>query len=565
MFPAGWGPEAESGITRRLTGYPAVLPGISDWSVSRVADFRCEPWWYAVSTVLTGLGHLPPALVYLLAAVLVAAETGVMLGLVLPGEATLLLVGFLAYRGRLELVPALLLMIMAGILGDALAFRSGRRHGPRLRASRLGRWVGEHRWKRADDMVNRLGGRAFLGGRWVAFVRTLAPRLAGSAGMRYRNFAPWAALGVATWAGTSVLVGYLAGDSYARVSRMLGHATGAVFGLLALLLVIALVGRWLGRNPDPVKAIIARIGQIPAIGRLVRRLDQLVQALLARLGRGWTLIVNLAIGVALLFGFGFALAALASLLVRYSGLSAVDGAVAHWFARHSSPGVTDATLTILSLTRGPVLITLVAVTAVVRGFWTRRWQRGLVTIVGTAGAFLPLVVLTVIARESAPDAGTTSAFLTTQAAVGTASICTLAWLLTRSARWGWAVTGWTLATGLIALLGSARLYVGFDTASSLASAMLLGGLWAVMFMLAWTGAGASGRPRPVRTLIGPPDLAGSTDPGQPGSDNGPAPGADGDPDDHRDRPDPDNDPDDHPGRPEPGGELDRRRGPRLAR
>jgi hypothetical protein len=102
--------------------------------------------------------------------------------------------------------------------------------------------------------------------------------------------------------------------------------------------------------------------------------------------------------------------------------------------------------------------------------------------------------------------------------------------------------------------------------------MLLGALWAVMFMLAWTGAGASGRPRPVRTLIGPPDLAGSTDPGQPGSDNAPAPsGADSDPDDHRDRPDPDDDPGhhrdhrDHRDRPEPGGEVDRRRGPRLAR
>jgi undecaprenyl-diphosphatase len=482
-----------------------------------------------VSTVLTGLGHLPPALVYLLAALLVAGETAVMVGLVLPGEATLLLVGFLAYRGRLELVPALLLMIVAGVVGDAVAFRSGRRHGPRVRASRPGRWVGEHRWKRADDMVNRLGGRAFLGSRWIAFVRTLAPRLAGSAGMPYRTFAPWAALGVLSWVATSVLVGYLAGDSYERVSRLLGHATGAVFGLLALLLAIALVGRWLGRNPDPVKSLIGRIGQAPAVGRLVRWLDQTGRGLVARLGAGWALILNLAAGLALLFGLGFGLAALTSLLVRYSGLSRVDGAISHWFARHSSPGVTHVALTGLSVTRGPVLIAVVAVTAIVLGFRTRRWHRGLRTILGTAGAFLPLVVLTVIAQESAPGAGTTAAFRTTQAAVGTASICTLTWLLTRSLRWGWAVTGWTLAAGLVALLGGARLYVGFDTASSLASGMLLGGLWSVMFILAWTGAGASGRPRPVRTIMGPPDLSGSADPGTadsgtadsgPGSDAG---------------------------------------------
>ena len=56
------------------------------------------------------------------------------------------------------------------------------------------------------------------------------------------------------------------------------------------------------------------------------------------------------------------------------------------------------------------------------------------------------------------------------------------------------------------LLGAARLYVGFDTASSLVSAQLLGGLWAAMFIVAWAGADAGRRPEPVRTLLGPPAL-----------------------------------------------------------
>src|SRR5215470_6695657 len=116
---------------------------------------------------LTELGHLPSGVVYVITALLVASETGLMLGLVLPGEATLLAVGFLAYSGAIDLVPAIILMVVAGIGGDALAFRSGRRYGPKLRRSRLGLWVGEERWARADNMVNRLGGRAFFGGRWI--------------------------------------------------------------------------------------------------------------------------------------------------------------------------------------------------------------------------------------------------------------------------------------------------------------------------------------------------------------------------------------------------------------
>ena len=94
-----------------------------------------------------------------------------------------------------------------------------------------------------------------------------------------------------------------------------------------------------------------------------------------------------------------------------------------------------------------MLIGLVALTATVMGFRTRRWHADLVTVLGTAGAFLPLVVLAVVAREAAPDAGITAGFVTTQAAVGTASLCTLAWLITRELRWGWSVTVWTLAAG----------------------------------------------------------------------------------------------------------------------
>ncbi|GFJ88200.1 hypothetical protein Prum_018420 [Phytohabitans rumicis] len=213
-----------------------------------------------VQDLLNLLEQLPPVLVYVVAALLVAGETAVIVGMVVPAEATLLTVGFLAYLGTLRLGPAIALMMLAALAGDTLAFRSGRRYGPRLRASRWGRRVGYERWHKADAMLARLGGRAMFGARWVAFVRTLAPRLAGGAGMPYRWFAPWNALGVVTWVGASVTVGYLAGESYETVSEYLGRATGAVLVLLVAVVVIVLIGRWLGRNPDPVKALATRAG-----------------------------------------------------------------------------------------------------------------------------------------------------------------------------------------------------------------------------------------------------------------------------------------------------------------
>ena len=197
-----------------------------------------------MSGVVIVLENLPPLAVLVVAVLLVAGETGVIVGLMFPVEITLMFVGFLAYLGDVPFALVFMLMIAAAMAGDALALRSGRRYGPRVRASRFGRWVGEHRWARADRVLHRLGGRSAFVARWVPFVRTLLPRLAGSAGVPYRAYAPWNFLGVVTAVGSSVAVGYLAGASYRQVAEVLGRVTGMVLVLLVALVLLALVVRW---------------------------------------------------------------------------------------------------------------------------------------------------------------------------------------------------------------------------------------------------------------------------------------------------------------------------------
>ncbi|HEY2949724.1 MAG TPA: DedA family protein [Micromonosporaceae bacterium] len=446
------------------------------------------------------LEQLPPLLVYVVAALIVAAETATIIGLVLPGEATLLTVGFLVYLGTLRLLPTVVVMVAAAVLGDALAFRSGRRYGPRIRASRLGRRVGEHRWARADAMLHRLSGRGVLAARWVAFVRTLLPRLAGSAGMPYRRFAPWNVVGVATWVTASVLVGYLAGTSYETASRVLGRATGTVIVLLVAVISIVLVGRWLGRNPDPVRALLARAARLPPLRWLAQRYGVLFFLLSMHIGTGWALLINLAAGVALLFVVGFGLAWLTGAVVRHSGLSLVDSTIANWIAARRSGAVTDAALTVVSVLRGSVLIALVALVAVVLGWRARAWRSDLVSVLGTAGAFVPLVVLAVVAdlaQPAEPDPASSAGF-PTQNAVVTAGLCTLAWLLARRAHWSRAVAAWTVAAVGVATISAARLYLGWDSASGSVTAVLLGGLWTVVFMVAWaTRDRATNQPSPT--------------------------------------------------------------------
>ena len=84
--------------------------------------------------VVAWLGELPPALVYVVAAALVFAETGLLIGLVLPGEVTLIFVGFLCSLGTLDPYVA------AAILIVAARGRRRRRlhHGPPVRAPARG-------------------------------------------------------------------------------------------------------------------------------------------------------------------------------------------------------------------------------------------------------------------------------------------------------------------------------------------------------------------------------------------------------------------------------------------
>ena len=446
------------------------------------------------------LTDLPPLLIYVVAAILVAGETAVIVGLVVPAEATLLTVGFLAYLGTLRLVPAVIVTIAAALTGDALAFRSGRRYGPRLRSGRWGARIGHERWQKADAMVARLGGRAMFGARWVAFVRTLAPRLAGGAGMPYRRFAPWNALGVVSWVGVSVVVGYLAGESYETVSRYLGKATGAVLVLLIAVVAIVLLGRWLGRNPDPALALARRAGALPPMRWVTQRYGLLFFILSMKVGSVWAFVANLVFGLALLLLFAFAMAFVVDAVVRHSGLSVVDTAIADWFAARRTGGFADAADLVIGVLGPKSLVVVVALAALVLGWRSRAWRGDLVTLIATAGAFLPLVLLAVAERALVSER-----FYLTQHAVVTAGICTLAWLFARRTPWMGGVALWTAAVVSVVTVSAARLYVGWNTASQLVTSVLLGVLWTAVFMVAWAT-----RARIENPSSDVPDMSGST-------------------------------------------------------
>jgi membrane-associated protein len=193
-----------------------------------------------MSGLIEHLLAVPGVLVYVLVGLLVYAEDALFVGFVIPGETAAVLGGVDASRGHVTLWLIIVVVVGAAIIGDSVGYEIGRHVGPRILRARI---LDRHRRRLDDaqDFLARRGGSAVFLGRFVAFFRAVMPALAGTAGMPYRRFLAYNAAGGLLWGTGFVLLGYLAGNSYAAVEKTVGR--GAALAVLALVLVAVLVWR----------------------------------------------------------------------------------------------------------------------------------------------------------------------------------------------------------------------------------------------------------------------------------------------------------------------------------
>jgi membrane protein DedA with SNARE-associated domain len=184
--------------------------------------------------LVTSIGDAVGAWLYVIAALLCFGEAAILVGLVLPGETALLVAGVFCQRGVLDIGLMIPLAVVAAVLGDSVGFEFGKKFGPALRRSRLGRLVGEHRWAMVDGFIHRHGGKAVLFGRLTALFRALVPSMAGMSGMRYRTFIVWNIAGGLIWAPACVILGYYFSKSLDVVGRTLTWAPFAIIAVVAL-------------------------------------------------------------------------------------------------------------------------------------------------------------------------------------------------------------------------------------------------------------------------------------------------------------------------------------------
>jgi len=430
-------------------------------------------------------------------------ESAAFVGLVIPGETAMLLGGVLAATGQVTLLPMVLAGVLGAVLGDLAGYGLGRLAGPAVRngrAGRAGRWVGEVRWRRAEELVARRGGPAVFVGRWIGLLRAVVPFVAGSIRMPRAQFMAWNAVGGTLWATTVICLGYAAGASWQRAQAWLGNGA----------LIAGLVGVAVGAGVLGVRRVRRRrAGAEPALPAAAALPAD------SPAPPGWRPRPRLVLGALLAGVLAVAVGELSDNVLDGGGVTAIDAPVLGWVLVHRQPDLTTPMIVITTLGGTGVMAGLALVAVAVLG-WRWRWRDAVLVAMATLGAGLLVVGLKpLIGRVRPPQIDhlvleTNQSFpsghaVGAAAVLGVLAVVAVRHLHRRVPR----VAVGVAALGATVAIGVSRLYLRVHWASDVLGGWLVGGLWLTVCVSAlalWAprpGAGAA--PGVVGALEGDDD------------------------------------------------------------
>jgi membrane-associated protein len=149
-------------------------------------------------------------LVWVIVLTFVFVECALIIGLFLPGDSLLFGAGVVLAQHGSDMNAWLLsaAALIVAVLGNLVGYHIGRHTGGKLVARSGGRILNRYNLDRAQGFLDRKGFFAILAARWIPWIRTLAPLIAGAARMDQRRFLVATTLGGLLWVPTLVLLGY---------------------------------------------------------------------------------------------------------------------------------------------------------------------------------------------------------------------------------------------------------------------------------------------------------------------------------------------------------------------
>ncbi len=190
---------------------------------------------------------------------IIFAETGLLIGFLLPGDSLLFVAGLVASQGHLNIGVMIALLSVAAIVGDSVGYFIGRKAGAPLFARENSRFFKRKHLDSARAFYEKHGPKTIVLARFVPIVRTFAPTVAGAAGMPYLQFLTYNIGGGILWISSMCLLGYFLGN----IPAVEKNLDKAVIGIVILSILPMIL------HAIKEKRAAAKTGPSPKTGRTI--------------------------------------------------------------------------------------------------------------------------------------------------------------------------------------------------------------------------------------------------------------------------------------------------------
>lgn len=189
---------------------------------------------------------------------IIFAESGLFFGFFLPGDSLLLTAGLLASRSLLNIWILLPLLFVAAILGDNVGYWFGAKTGPRIFNREESLLFKPKNLLAAKAFYDKHGGKTIILARFMPFIRTFAPIVAGAVEMEYKRFMFFNLIGGLVWAIGVTAIGYVFGLIFGQIEGIDKYFTIVVILVIVISALPAVIHVWRDSKDDIIAWVKGR-------------------------------------------------------------------------------------------------------------------------------------------------------------------------------------------------------------------------------------------------------------------------------------------------------------------
>ena len=189
-------------------------------------------------------------------AAIVFSETGLLVGVFLPGDSLLVTAGLLAARGYLNVYALAPVLTLAAIFGNSVGYSIGRATGPRVFRRENSLFFNKKHAIRAHEFYEKYGHKTIVLAQFMPIIRTFSPVVAGVGGMSFRQFITFNIIGAFIWIWSMLGIGYFLGSYIPGIDQ---HIEIVVVIVIFISILPAIIGRYRAKRAK-------RYNGSPAVG-----------------------------------------------------------------------------------------------------------------------------------------------------------------------------------------------------------------------------------------------------------------------------------------------------------